>query len=197
MISGISALPGFEETSLYVGKTEQDLGRDDFLTMFLAQLNHQDPLNPMDSTEFSSQLAQFSSLEQLFNVNANLETLKSAQDSGNRYQALSMIGKVIEAEGNVISLEPGEFSYGSFTLEDEAECAVLISDQEGYPVRELSLGLLEAGEHSFQWNGQDGEGNDLDRGIYVFEVMAVTPSGELLSVETKVKGTGKQNQSEQ
>ncbi|MCD6298377.1 MAG: flagellar hook assembly protein FlgD, partial [Deltaproteobacteria bacterium] len=61
---------------------KKDLGRDDFLTLLVAQLKHQDPLNPLESTEFTSQLAQYSSLEQLFDVNQNLESIKSGQDQG-------------------------------------------------------------------------------------------------------------------
>ncbi|MBN2059176.1 MAG: flagellar hook assembly protein FlgD [Deltaproteobacteria bacterium] len=188
MITEISALPGFEEAGLYTEKSEQVLGRDDFLKMFLAQLNHQDPLNPMDSSQFSSQLAQFSSLEQLFNVNNNLESIKSVQDTESSFQALNLMGKIIEAEGNVLNLEPGQISTGGFTLEENADCSVLISDADGLPVRELHLGVLGIGEHSFQWDGRDNKGNDMPAGIYGFEMAAVNQSGDLLSVETRIRG---------
>ena len=105
MISGINGIPGFVEDNPHTEKTEQDLGQDDFLKMFLAQLNHQDPLNPMDSTQFSAQLAQFSSLEQLFNINETLETINGLQAENGRYQSLDLIGKEVVAEGNMLYLE--------------------------------------------------------------------------------------------
>ena len=59
---------------------KEDLGRDEFLTLFIEQLKHQDPLSPMDSSQFTAQLAQYSSLEQLFNINDHLEVLQSSQE---------------------------------------------------------------------------------------------------------------------
>ncbi len=188
MISDIKGIPSVTEDSLYAEEDKQVLGRDDFLKLFLAQLNHQDPLNPMDSAQFSSQLAQFSSLEQLFNVNENLESMKSVQDSGNRLQALDLMGKEIEAEGDSLYLEYGSSATGSFTLENSGDCTVLVSYPNGYPVREIYLGTLDPGDHSFVWDGRDGEGNMMDSGTYGFEVTAVNSSGEILPVETRIRG---------
>ena len=188
MISEISGLTGFVEDSPYTEKTEDALGRDDFLKLFLAQLNHQDPLNPMDSSQFSSQLAQFSSLEQLFNVNENLETMKAVQDSSSQLQALDLIGKEIEAEGNVLSLEHDRLSTGSFSLESSADCTVLILFENGYPVREIQMGTLKPGEHSFEWDGRDMDGEIMDEGIYGFEINAMDPYGDLIPVDTRIKG---------
>ena len=188
MISEISGLTGFVEDSPYTEKTEDALGRDDFLKLFLAQLNHQDPLNPMDSTQFSSQLAEFSSLEQLFNVNENLESLKDLQDNSSRFQALDLIGKDIEAEGNIIYLKSGVTSSGSFSINDSADCTVLITDSEGYSVREIPLGTLESGKHSFDWDGRDMNGELVNSGIYAFEITAQTQSGEIIAAESRVYG---------
>ena len=188
MIEGINGLPGFVEDNLYTEKTAQSLGLDDFLKMFLAQLEHQDPLNPMEGTEFSAQLAQFSSLEQLFYVNGNLESLKSAQDQNSRFQALDFIGKEIVAEGDMLSLEQGETPEGSFTLNGTANCTVVITDPNGYPVREISMGALGPGRHSFEWDGYDESGAMREPGIYGFEITAITESGEILPVETQITG---------
>jgi flagellar basal-body rod modification protein FlgD len=188
MISAIEGLPLVEEENPYATKESKGLGRDEFLKLFLAQLNHQDPLNPLDSTQFSSQLAQFSSLEQLFNVNENLEYLKTAQDGGSRYQVLDLIGKEVEAEGNSLSLVKDETARGVFYSDIPAECSVLISDQEGYPIRELYMDMLESGEHSFVWDGRDQKGNLMEAGAYTYEVAAMAPSGEIIPVETRVRG---------
>jgi flagellar basal-body rod modification protein FlgD len=188
MISSINAISGTEDQNLYTEKTDQDLGRDDFLKLFLAQLNHQDPLNPMDSTQFSAQLAQFSSLEQLFNVNSNLKAIKGLQVDNSRMKALDLIGKEIEAEGNVIYLEQGRPSTGGFTLDGKADTGVLIRDLNGYPIREIQLGSLNPGEHTFEWDGRDSQGNYMGPGIYSFEVAAVSESGELTPSATRIKG---------
>ena len=188
MISDITGISLIEEENFYTDKTEQNLGRDEFLKLFLAQMNHQDPLNPMDSSEFSSQLAEFSSLEQLFNVNENLESIKSVQDSSNQFQALELIGKDIEAEGDILSLNQDGTAYGSFSIDTRADCLVLIKDQNGYYVKQINMGTLEAGDHTFEWDGLDEEGNSMDEGLYGFEITAVDESGWEVDVETRFKG---------
>lgn len=71
------------------------LGKDEFLTLLIAQLENQDPLEPMENTEFASQLAQFSTLEQMTNVNTNLESIMAAQETANQVSLLGFIGKEI------------------------------------------------------------------------------------------------------
>jgi flagellar basal-body rod modification protein FlgD len=70
----------FDEKKTTTAKAEDKLGRDAFLKMFIAQMNNQDPLNPMDISQMSSQLAQYSSLEQLLNINSNLESIEGVQN---------------------------------------------------------------------------------------------------------------------
>ena len=188
MIESISDIPGFAEESLYTDKTTQDLGLDNFLKMFLAQIEHQDPLNPMEGSEFSAQLAQFSSLEQLFDVNKNLESLKSVQDQYSHFQALDFIGKEIVAEGNMLSLEQGETATGSFTLNETADCTAVIFDSNGYPIKDIPMGTLEPGQHPFEWDGSDGSGTMKEPGIYEFEITATTVEGQILPVETQITG---------
>jgi flagellar basal-body rod modification protein FlgD len=188
MIENITGLPMVTEESPYKEESTQKLGRDDFLKMFLAQLSYQDPLNPMQATEFSVQLAQFSSLEQLFNVNDNLELLKDAQDQGSHFQPLDLIGKEVVADGNVLSLEEAGTSKGSFTLDRAAECTAVIRDANGYSIRMIPLGVLEPGQQQFEWDGHDDGGHRKASGIYSFEISAVTETGEFLNVETGISG---------
>jgi flagellar basal-body rod modification protein FlgD len=187
-MEGITGIPMFSEEGLYTEKKPDSIGRDEFLKLFLAQLNHQDPLNPMDSQEFTSQLAQFSSVEQLFNVNENLESIKSTEDEGARFQVLNFIGKEVIAEGDRLTLDEGLSSRGGFTLDDSAYCMATVLDSRGYPIRTLSLGELESGEHTFTWDGRDEAGILQDPGVYNFEVTAMAPDGQLRSVETRIQG---------
>jgi flagellar basal-body rod modification protein FlgD len=188
-MQGITGLPTVSETNPYTEADKSITGRDDFLKMFLAQLNNQDPLNPMDGSEFASQLAQFSSLEQLFNVNENLETLQKTEDQNARYQALNFFGKDIIAHGDMLSLEGGDPATGSFTIGETGDCTVLVTDQSGNYVKTLSLGSLGPGRHTFEWDGKSDAGEAQKSGTYRFQVRAVAESGQLLPVETQIQGT--------
>ncbi len=168
--------------------SEDMINRDEFLTLFVAQLRHQDPLNPLDSSEFTAQLAQYSSLEQLLKVNENLESLKASQEQDFRLQALDFLGKEIIANGDMLFLEPNQMSEGGFSLTDKADCTALIVDSDGYPIKSIPLGVLEAGQHNFQWDGLDEAGNKMDPGIYSFEVTAMTGDGTIQPVTTQITG---------
>ena len=86
---------------------KKTLGKDDFLRLFTSQLKYQDPLKPLESTEFTSQLAQFSSLEQLFNINNNIDRMVTFQQSLNNGIAMSLIGKTVTTEDNIASKVTG------------------------------------------------------------------------------------------
>jgi flagellar basal-body rod modification protein FlgD len=187
-MTGIDALGQAAFTQSNAAAKSKELGKDDFLTMFVAQLKNQDPLNPMQGQEFAAQLAQFSSLEQLFNVNETLQTLKSSQDDASRLQALDFIGKEILAKGDSLQLLQGEVATGSFQLSEKADCTVAIRNVDGYLVRTLSLGVLDAGSHAFQWDAHDGSGNLLSPGTYRFSVSGKTPTGQLVSGDPRVTG---------
>jgi flagellar basal-body rod modification protein FlgD len=145
-------------------------------------------LNPLDSTEFTSQLAQYSSLEQLLNINGNLESLQASQEQDHRLQALDFLGKEVIADGDMLFLEQNQMSEGRFSLTEKADCTALIMDSNGYPVRSIPLGVLESGEHQFQWDGIDASGTKMDRGIYSFEITAMTEDGTILPVTTQITG---------
>jgi flagellar basal-body rod modification protein FlgD len=184
-ISGIST----DQTSASTADAEaKKLGRDDFLKMFLAQLKNQDPLNPMESTQFASQLAQYSSLEQLFNVNENLTSLKTTEEDSSRLQALEFIGKEIVAEGDALSLEAGKAVTGQFDLKAAAECTVAISNEEGVAVRRIPMGYLGSGSHTFQWDGRNSAGDAMDPGVYTFQITALNTSGTRVNADTRISG---------
>ncbi len=190
MISDVSSvLPYYEDESLYTTEAEDKLGRDAFMKLFLAQMNHQDPLNPMDTTEFSSQLAEFSTLEQLYNVNENLESIEGIQSSDSRYQVLNLIGKEVQVESDNLVLNNGKPAGGAFYLNTPAECVVRIYDERGYAIKDIELGSLEAGNRSFEWNGIDDNGKVHTTGIYSYEVSAISDAGESVSVDQYIQGT--------
>ncbi len=168
-------------------KKDKALGREDFLTMMMAQLQNQDPLNPMDGTDYSAQLAQFSSLEQLINLNDTMGTLKSSLDKGNQSDVTSLLGK--EATGNVDSIElaNGKAAGGVYNMTAPGDVMITIYDSDGNEVRSLYPGQQDPGNYNIQWDGTDNGGNKVDDGSYKFTVMANTGYG-FEKVSTTVTG---------
>jgi flagellar basal-body rod modification protein FlgD len=187
-IDAISTLSGSGTSSLT--QASKGLDKDAFLRLLTTQLQYQDPLNPADSTEFTAQLAQFSSLEQLNNVNETLNTLKLYQASINNAQAVGFIGKDIVANGKSIELQSGQPVSCDFALSAAAkQVVVTIYDATGNFVRDYEKTALAAGQQSITWDGRDRNGNPVAAGPYTFEVQAVDSKGAKLDVTTFSKGT--------
>jgi flagellar basal-body rod modification protein FlgD len=186
-ISGIeSAAPA---SAASVVPEAQILGKEDFLSLLIAQLQHQDPLEPTDSVEFTAQLAQFSSLEQLGNVNDNLEKLELYQASINNSQAVSFIGKEIVARGDGIKVTDGGPVACQFDLPGEAgSVTVSIYDATGEFVRTFDAPNLSAGLQALVWDAKDQNGNLVPDGVYRFELMAENPEGEPMAATTYASG---------
>ena len=169
------------------------LGKDDFLKLLVEQLKNQDPLNPMESTEFTAQLAQFSSLEQLTTMNKNLDYLRLYQASINNAQAVNFIGKTVKASGNSINVKDGASNQMQFDLAgDAAEVNIHIYDSSDNLVKTINCGSLSSGEQSMEWDGTNDNGETVSDGTYTFEVSAADEGGESVGATTymTVKVTG-------
>ncbi len=167
----------------------KELDRDAFLNLLITQLQNQDPLNPTDSTEFTAQLAQFSSLEQLGNVNDNLKQLQNFQASINNSQAVSLIGKEITANGNSLTLADGQPAGCDFELEGDASVVVVsIYDHTGEFVTSFEGRNLTAGQHTLDWNGTNKNGNPVIPGNYTFEILAADAAGNNIQTTTFFSG---------
>ncbi len=165
------------------------LGKDDFLNLLVAQLRNQDPLKPMESTEFTAQLAQFSSLEQLYNVNYNLGSLENNQAAMHNNQAVAMIGKTAWALGNIVQKTDTALVDLHFGLnQDASETMLHIYDAQGNFVKTISAGAREAGTHLVSWDGTNDAGSSVPDGSYQFEVLAGDARGNNVSSETFVVG---------
>jgi flagellar basal-body rod modification protein FlgD len=170
-------------------KKEDPLGRDAFMKMLIAQLEHQDPLNPMQGADFSAQLAQFSSLEQLFQVNSNLETLATSFKSDGNENVLDYIGKQIMSKDDRLRLVNGETAGGLFTLDQSEEITISIYDNIGREIITLYPGKLDAGTHAIEWNGYDRTGVPVPDGNYRFELSAVDEGGGYVPIPAATNGT--------
>ena len=170
-------------------KTSEDvLGKDSFLTLLVAQLRHQDPLNPMEGTEFTAQLAQFSSLEQLQNVNDNLSNMQVNQAEELIFKAMDFMGKEIDVLGSELMLTEDTPAKGGFHIEAPGECVVTVFDAHGTAVKNIPMGPLEQGTHYFEWDGTGDSGGVLAEGPYHFAVTAQDGSGQRLPAETYMSG---------
>lgn len=175
-------------------KDRTQMGKDDFLKLLTTQLKSQDPMNPMEGQEFAAQLAQFSSLEQLLNINESIggqsSALEQLADRINRSSASGLLGKAVQAQGDTIQWKgDGEVALG-FDLEDPAtDVNLTIRDAAGRPVLEQNLGGLDADFHEFGWDGTDSNGNPLPSGSYSFSIDATDRDGEAVETTSYQNGT--------
>ncbi|MFZ7125681.1 MAG: flagellar hook assembly protein FlgD [Desulfobacterales bacterium] len=169
---------------------QNSMGKDEFLTLLVAQLQHQDPLKPMDSTDFTAQLAQFSSLEQLSNMNGKLDTLTLSQVAFNNTQAVSYIGREILAEGSLLRFDGTNPAGCVFELAEAAQGVfVNVYDQTGRFIRTFEAGALESGTQNASWDGRDQDGNLMPTGDYFFEVSAVDAENAAVQATALTRGT--------
>jgi flagellar basal-body rod modification protein FlgD len=178
-----------QSTSATDSTDDTVLDKDDFLTLLVAQLQNQDPLNPSDSTEFTAQLAQFSSLEQLQNVNDTLANFEVYQSTLNNIEAADFIGSTITAAGDTLSVSDGVADGISVELGDASTSVyVQIYDRSGGFVTDIDAGSLAAGTHTIDWDGTDANGATVSDGVYTFSVMAVDVNGDSVSSTSYISG---------
>ncbi len=160
---------------------------DTFLTLLTTQLQNQDPLSPLDSTEFVGQLVQFSGVEQQIAQNKNLERLVGQSEVNSSTAAVSFIGKEAVLTSKTAPLQGGSAKW-AYALGRQAEqSTITISDQEGKVV--FTGGANQnTGRHEFVWDGRDTAGNILPDGAYNIQITAIDADGEPVSVATSITG---------
>jgi flagellar basal-body rod modification protein FlgD len=184
-------------TSSYVNgeaKGKSALGKDDFLKLMITQLKYQDPLSPMEGTEFATQLAQFSSLEQLTNlndsVNSSIESNFYLTQSINNTMVAALIGKNVKVAGNSIKNSGQENIQLGYNIPSNAHSAsIKIYNEAGVLVNTIENIPASSGEHKLNWDFTDNEGNRLPEGKYRFEVEALNNDGESIQADTFTFGT--------
>ena len=185
MVNTVSDIGGQQADA----SVKKSLGKDEFLRLLIAQLKNQDPLSPMENTEFTAQMAQFSSLEQLFNVNDNLEDLQTLSAAVANTQALALIGKEIRAEGDSVYVVGGKASGLVFNLGDQAvRVNIHITDVSGNIVRTVYRGAMSGGMQEVAWDGKSDVGGALTDGIYGYVVDAVNAAGEQIESDSYMSG---------
>jgi flagellar basal-body rod modification protein FlgD len=185
--SGSGSLNAISNSYQSEEKETDPLGLDAFLTMLVAQLENQDPLNPMENSDFSAQLAQFSQLEQAMYTNDHLEAMLKSMDSGSETRLEEYIGQEIMASVDTIDVSGGLAVGGYYTLDETAIVQVKVFDAQGNEVRNIYPGVNESGSHQINWDGMDDTGNLVDDGTYKFTVYADSGNG-FKQVDTTIQG---------
>ncbi|MFN9776804.1 MAG: flagellar hook assembly protein FlgD [Candidatus Kapaibacterium sp.] len=173
----------------------KDLGKNEFLKLLTMQMKYQDPTSPMDNKQMATQLAQFSSLEQLQNINTSLE--KMTQSNGTLAQSLAqmslpnMIAKTVKANSNALSFNGKDAVDFGYELPQEASnVRVEIKDANNKIVRsfETPNTPTASGKNAFVWDGKGADGRVMAPGNYTFTVTAKDARGNDLSVLPMVRG---------
>lgn len=193
-ISGSSTTdPTTAPTTTSTSATSNDgtMDKQAFLKLLVAQLSHQDPLKPMEGTEFVTQLAQFSSVEQQIIQSQKLDVLSTQMQGLASNEAASLVGKrvTIQGQGSITSdgnLAPAP---GSFNLSGDATSVkVTIKDKDGNTVRTMDMGARSAGAVSVNWDGTNDAGVKAPAGQYTVEVQATDKDGKSVSTSQQVSG---------
>ena len=166
--TGSGLVPVTNESSL--PSALESLGKDDFLNLLITKLQNQDPLNPMQDEDFVAQLAQFSSLEQMTNIAQGISEANQwdylQMQSINNIMAAGLIGKDVKVNFSGIYFDGTSSPKISFSTDQFAETLeIVIKDQYGNVVARLEENNLQAGDHSFEWDGRDLQSNIVESGL--------------------------------
>ena len=158
------------------GRTRLAENFNTFLTLLTTQLKNQDPLSPMDSTQFTQQLVQMTGVEQQLLTNDLLEKLVTNTGSGVS-TAVSLIGKEVRAEADVAALKNKKAEWTYALDRDATDVKLEILDEKGRVVRSVAPTDNKAGEHTFTWDDKNAAGSDSAEGTYTLRVTAKDSQG--------------------
>jgi len=151
--------------------------QDQFLKLLTTQLQNQDPLNPMDNAQMTSQLAQISTVDGITQLNATLQSLVSNANSSQALQAAALVGHGVLVPGSALSLQQGQAVAGVDLASAADDVVATIKDANGLAVRKLDLGAMVAGASSFAWDGKTDSGATAADGAYTVSLAATQGGG--------------------
>jgi flagellar basal-body rod modification protein FlgD len=162
---------------------------DTFLQLLTTQLQNQDPLDPLDTNQFTQQLVEFASVEQQVNMNTNLQTLISLQQTTEATSALQFLGSTVTATGNTATLSNATGSPATWSLNAAAPATanITITNSSGQTAF-TGTTTLNAGTQSFSWSGQGNSSVIWPDGNYTMTISATGANGQPVTVSTQVQG---------
>ncbi len=169
------------------GRTRLAENFDTFLTLLTTQLKNQDPLSPMDSTQFTQQLVQMTGVEQQLLTNDLLEKLVSNTGSGIS-TAVALIGKEVRADSNLAALSGGKAEWVYKLDRAASDVKVEVLDSKGRIVQTIAPTDNAAGEHTFKWDGKTAAGSTAADGVYSLRVTAKDGSGSAVPAGVVAQG---------
>ena len=158
--------------------TKNDMDKDAFLKLLVAEIQNQNPLEPMDNQKFVDQMTQFTTMEQMTNMSESFQDFITSMKSTTKLQASAVVGKYAVIEGNEIKFSDNSAEGIVFNVEESGEVLIRIKNSEGQMIREENLGFKEPGIHGYQWDGRDSSGTMQAEGTYNYDLVAIDSTGE-------------------
>lgn len=165
------------------------LDQQDFISILLAQLQYQDPNDPVDDKEMAAQLAQYSSLQALTEINENVQALVDSTGENSLLSGSNYLGKSIKSTGYNLTVSDGTVSTLYYSLgEAVSNVTANVYDTSGDLVSSVSLGSKGVGEYTYVWDGKDTNGNTMSDGTYGIILKAENSDGETVVVQSQISG---------
>ncbi len=179
-----------DESKKVRGVGSNNLDKDAFFKLMLTQLKNQDPTNPLKNHEMAAQLAQFSTLEQMSNMNSTLTKIEGKNSKPEDFQALNLIGKTVAGDSSKVVRTQFDTDHDfNFTLpQDTHEAKIKVMNEKNEVVREYKLSNLKAGANKISWNGMNATGDKQAAGEYQFQIEAASADGKKLQVKSDFQG---------
>lgn len=187
MVTSVSGTSSAATSAAASGAQSLAQNYDTFLKLLTTQLAHQDPLNPMDSDKFTSQLVAFSGVEQQIATNKGMEKLVSMLSAGQSASAVTYIGKTVQLDGDTVPLQDGSAQW-RYTLPREATGVTLTVKNSIGQVVYTAEGPGAKGENTVTWDGRDANGNFLSPGNYTLSIDAKDKTGTKVGATTTITG---------
>ncbi len=180
--TGLNAATNAEYQKAVTEVDKSVLGKDDFMTLLLVELQHQDPTEPMDSEKILTQTSQLATLEASENTNQALSDLAASLGSTQQYTTIAAIGKTADLGSNAIGYDEGSTSsFEVYFPQDIASGTVEILDTNGQIVSTMNIEPNQSGVYQFDWNGSLSNGDIAESGMYYITASYKNPAGDDLT----------------
>ena len=173
-LTNIQSNTNISNKNINDSKKVDDLGKDAFLKLMITQLQNQDPLNPAKNEDFIAQLAQFSSVEGIQNINSSIGDLATSFKSSQALEASSLVGRQVQISSNEARLTDNGEVKGTITLNsDVSDIKLSIEDSSGNVIRLLDIGSHQRGDVNFSWDGSNNSGTRMANGSYTLKANGI------------------------